>query len=120
MEEREDLIRRKLAEKLRKARKSVGLNQNQVADYLGICRNKLINIEKGIAEIDIILLEKMAKYYGYSLAYFLEDDSKEDEELSFAFRATELTEEDSYIPAWGRKLLLNLRLMEEICREVGI
>ena len=113
-------MKKKLAEKLQKARKSVGLNQNQVADTLGISRNKLINIEKGDVSIDIALLDKISRLYGYSMIYFLDDESKEDEEITFAFRATELTEEDSYIPAWGRKILLNIKTFNDICEEVRI
>lgn len=113
-------MKKELAEKLQKARKSVGLNQNQVADTLGISRNKLINIEKGDVSIDVILLGKICRLYGYSFNYFLDDESKEDEEITFAFRATELTEEDAYIPAWGRKILLNIKTFNEICEEAGI
>lgn len=111
---------RKIAQKLQKARKSVGLNQNQVADRIGVSRNKMINLEKGEVPIDIILLGKLANLYGYSLNYFIEEDSQEDIQISFAFRATDLTEEDSYIPSWGRRILLNLRNLEEISEEAGL
>ena len=108
----------KLATKLQQARKSVGLSQNQVADHLGISRNKVINIEKGEVALDVLLLEKLAHLYGYTLTHFLEDDSVEHEDISFTFRATELIPEDSFVPAWGRRILLNLRMLQEISEEV--
>lgn len=111
---------KKLGEKLQKARKSVGLNQVQVAETLGISRGTLINIEKGEVRVDVILLGKLANLYGYSLNHFIEGESTEVEDISFAFRAGELTLEDSHIPAWGRGILLNIRTLEEILEEAGL
>lgn len=111
---------KELAKKLQTARKSVGLNQVQVADALRINRNKIIDLEKGETSVDIILLGKLARLYGYSLDYFIDEEIKEDDEVSFAFRATDLTTEDSYIPSWGRRILLNIRNLEDICEEAGI
>jgi transcriptional regulator with XRE-family HTH domain len=113
-------MNRQLAEKLQQARKSVGLSQIQAADSVGICRSKIISIENGEGNIDVSLLGKLAHLYGYSLIHFLDGDSTEDQEISFAFRATELSPEDSYIPSWGRRILLNIRVLEEICKEAGI
>lgn len=111
---------RKVAEKLQMARKSVGLSQNQVADVLGISRGKMINIEKGEVGVDINLLDKLAHTYGYSLNFFISDESKEDAEINFAFRTSELSEEDALITSWARRLLSNIRDLEEVCEEAGI
>jgi transcriptional regulator with XRE-family HTH domain len=104
--------------KLQKVRKTLDLTQNQVADKLGISRNTMINIEKGETSIDLTLLDKLAHLYGYSISYFINDD-EEEKELSFAFRATELNEEDSFITAWGSRVLKNIRDLQEIYEEVN-
>lgn len=109
----------KLAIKLQNARKSVGLSQIQVADRIGISRNKIINIEKGEVAVDVVLLDKLAHLYGHNLLHFIDDDALENEEISFAFRATELIPEDSFVPAWGRRILLNLRTLQEISEEAN-
>lgn len=110
----------KMAEKLAKARKSVGLNQDYVAERVGISRSTMIKIEKGDTPVDVILLGKLAHEYGYSIEFFLDDQSTEDTDFNFAFRATELSEEDSYLPAWGRRLLLNIRSLQQIAEEAGL
>jgi Helix-turn-helix. len=53
---------KKMSEKLQQARKSVGLNQSQVADMMGISRSKVINIEKGEVAIDVVLLGKISSF----------------------------------------------------------
>lgn len=111
---------KQMAEKLQKARKSVGLSQNQVADSLGISRGKIINIEKGVVAVDVILLGKLAKLYGYSLDYFIDEASSEDTDIEFALRGIDLTEDDAHIPAWARGILLHVRDLQEICEEAGI
>lgn len=110
----------KLAAKLQQARKTAGLNQIQVADSLGIGRNKIINLEKGEGNVDVTLLGRLARLYGYSLSYFLDDEIVDEEPVTFAFRAVEIAPEDAYLPAWGRQILLNVRTLEEICEGAGI
>lgn len=113
-------MKKRISERLQKARKSINLNQNQVADAIGISRGKLINIEKGEVSVDIILLGKLAHLYGYSLNYFIDDVTLDSEEVNFAFRAHDLTEEDSYIPSWGRTILCNIKDLEQICEEADL
>jgi len=109
----------KMGEKLREARKKVGLTQEQVADQLKISRQKWLNIEKGEVAIDSLLLRNAARVLGHSMEYFIEDEY-EDVEIVFAFRATELSPDDRNIPLWGRRVLTNLRNLQEICEEIDM
>lgn len=102
--------------KLQKARKELGFTQEYVANKLGIGRGKLINIEKG-DNIDLSLLEKFSRLYGYTLDYFVSTESTEDIDLSFAFRAVDLSEEESEILAWGNRILNNITNLDEIIKE---
>ena len=109
-----------LSEKLKMARNSVGITQSQAAKSLGISRSKLIQLENQCGNIDIVLLHKLSDLYGYSLAYFIVEGSIENESTAFAFRAGELPLNDLDIPAWGRRVLRNMRQLNKICREAGI
>lgn len=107
---------RNVSKKLRAVREKLGLSQNQVAETVGISRGKMINIEKGESNIDIALLDCLAHLYGHSLEYFLQDD-EEEYEVSLAFRSTTLNEADAFINAWGSRILMNMRNLDEILGE---
>ncbi|WP_300381221.1 helix-turn-helix transcriptional regulator [Clostridium sp.] len=110
-----------IGEKLQFARKTIGFTQEYVANKLMISRGKVIKIEKGEIEVDLSLLNSFSNLYGYSLDYFINfKEENEDETLSFAFRAAEITEQESEILAWGNKILTNIRLLDEIIEEANI
>lgn len=106
-----------LGARLKAARNSSGFSQQDAADHLNISRQKLVNIEKGSVPIDTILLKSMAELYGYSIDFFLKEED-EDVEIKFAFRAGDLENEDQHIVNWARKVLLNIKYLQEICEEI--
>ncbi|GIO33274.1 hypothetical protein J2TS6_44150 [Paenibacillus albilobatus] len=104
-----------LGVKLRAARETSGLTQQEASEKLGIGRQKLINIEKGAAPVDTVLLKQIADLYGYSIDYFFaDDDSEEDFQVRFAFRATELVTQDQKIINWARKVMINIKSLQDI------
>ncbi|KSU89802.1 helix-turn-helix domain-containing protein [Priestia flexa] len=104
--------------RLKDARKSSGLTQQVAADDLNISRQKLVNIEKGNGPIDTLLLTQMANLYGYSIDSLVSDTSSDSIDIKFAFRADELEGEDQEIVNWARKVLINIRQINEICEEI--
>ncbi|WP_349818176.1 MULTISPECIES: helix-turn-helix domain-containing protein [Clostridium] len=113
-------MKKEVAEKLQSARKTLGFTQDYVANKLGISRIKIINIEKGEAKVDIELLNKFSSLYGYSLEYFICDNTNKSEDISFAFRSEGITEKESEILAWGNKILSNVKMLNEIIKEANI
>lgn len=107
-----------LGARLKEARASSGYTQNEAAQHLGISRQKLINIEKGATPIDTLLLKKMADLYGYTLDYFF--SGNEDEvDIKLAFRAVDdVDNEDQETINWARKIILNIKNLNEICEEI--
>ncbi|MBN1974550.1 MAG: helix-turn-helix transcriptional regulator [Sedimentisphaerales bacterium] len=56
---------------LKKARKEVGLNQEQVAELLNVNQSFVSKIESGQYRIDVVQLQKFAKIYKKSLNFFI-------------------------------------------------
>ena len=66
--------RRRLGDRLREARKYLGLKQDEVASYLKIPRTALTDIESGQRRVEAIELTRLAKLYRQSVAYFNGED----------------------------------------------
>jgi len=58
-----------IGKRLKAARKTMGLKQEQVANFLGVPREYISYYENGTRPIDTISLNKLADLYGYSLSY---------------------------------------------------
>lgn len=66
--------RRRLGDRLREARKYLGLKQEEVATYLKIPRTALTDIENGQRRVEVIELARLAKLYRQPVAYFTGED----------------------------------------------
>ncbi len=97
-----DTILLKLGEKLQRARKTAGLTQAQVESIMGINKIQLSYYETGKREISITLLEKLAILYGFSLEYFINNNTGQEQEFQMAFRAEELCAEDMETVNWAK------------------
>lgn len=71
----EAAARQRLGERLREARKYLGLKQEDVAVYLKIPRTALGDIESGQRRVEAIELTRLAKLYKQPIAYFAGDES---------------------------------------------
>jgi transcriptional regulator with XRE-family HTH domain len=67
--------RRHLGERLREARKYLGLKQEDVAAYLKIPRTALGDIESGQRRVEVIELTRLAKLYKQPVNYFTGEDA---------------------------------------------
>jgi len=67
--------RQRLGERLREARKYLGLNQEEVAEYLKIPRTALVDIESGQRRVEAIELTRLAKLYRQPVGYFTGEDA---------------------------------------------
>ena len=62
---------RYLVKQLKKARKEMGLSQEQVANLLHRTQSYVSKIESGQRKIDVIQLKKFAKIYKKDINFFL-------------------------------------------------
>jgi transcriptional regulator with XRE-family HTH domain len=67
--------RRRLGERLREARKYLGLKQEDVAAYLKIPRTALGDIESGQRRVEAIELTRLAQLYKQPASYFTGEDA---------------------------------------------
>ena len=62
---------RMLVEKLKKARKEAGLDQEAVAKLLGVTQSYISKVESGQRRIDIVQLRRFAKVYKKKIDFFI-------------------------------------------------
>jgi transcriptional regulator with XRE-family HTH domain len=67
--------RKRLGERLREARKYLGLKQEDVAAYLSIPRTALVDIESGQRRVEAIELTRLAKLYKQPVSYLTGEDA---------------------------------------------
>jgi transcriptional regulator with XRE-family HTH domain len=70
----DDVARQRLGERLREARKYLGLKQEEVATYLKLPRTALTDIENGQRRVEAIELTRLARLYRQSVAYLTGED----------------------------------------------
>jgi transcriptional regulator with XRE-family HTH domain len=88
-----DEERRRLGDRLRDARKYLGLKQEEVATYLKIPRTALTDIENGQRRVEAIELSRLAKLYRQPAAYFTgEDDASASLPIDVAHLARKVAE----------------------------
>jgi transcriptional regulator with XRE-family HTH domain len=66
--------RRRLGDRLKEARKYLGLRQEEVATYLKIPRTALTDIESGQRRVEAIELSRLARLYRQPVAFFTGED----------------------------------------------
>jgi transcriptional regulator with XRE-family HTH domain len=62
---------RSLVERLKKARKERGLDQEDVAKILGVTQSYVSKLESGQRRIDIVQLRAFARIYKKKMDYFI-------------------------------------------------
>jgi transcriptional regulator with XRE-family HTH domain len=60
-----------LVERLKKARKEAGLDQEEAANLLGVSQSYISKMEAGQRRIDIVQLKRFAKLYKKQIDYFI-------------------------------------------------
>jgi transcriptional regulator with XRE-family HTH domain len=95
---KETTERRRLGERLRDARKYLGLSQEEVASYLKIPRTALVDIESGQRRVEAIELTRLAHLYKQPVGYFLGEDATASSlpasAMFLARQAAELSDQD--------------------------
>ncbi|MGB8275954.1 MAG: helix-turn-helix transcriptional regulator [Alphaproteobacteria bacterium] len=71
----DEIERQRLGERLREARKYLGLKQEDVATYLRIPRTALGDIESGQRRVEAMELTRLAKLYKQPVSYFTGEDA---------------------------------------------
>lgn len=99
---------------LKAFRERNNFSQEAVASFLGIKRELLSYYENDSREPSVEVLEKLANLYGTELVDFFETDKDHiNTNVAFAFRATDVNENDMKELAQFRKVVKNyLKILE--------
>ena len=100
-----------VGEKIRRLRESSKISQTQLALFLCVDQSMISKIEGNERCPSIELLDKIAVLFGCSEDCF-ESDVECDSSLKFAFRASEISNEDFEAISAINKIALNLREMK--------
>lgn len=71
-----------LSTRLRKARDTRGISQQVAAEFIGLPRTAITQIEGGNRSISTLELTQLAKLYRYPISYFLDEASDDEEDIS--------------------------------------
>lgn len=108
-----------IGDKLRALRIKRGMRQREVAKELGITREEISYIERGVRNISLTRLEELLKIYGLSLSGFFEDKEEIDTlKVRFFGNTKNLTEEDKKNIAFAKRFTENLYELDKKNKEV--
>lgn len=99
-----------IGKRLQSVRDSLGFTQEQVAKYLGTSREAISYIETGARPVSTVMLQRLADLYGYRFSHFLDETAEEgtSPEVTLAFRARDLSDNDLEIIAQIKRIAMNL------------
>lgn len=93
-----DEARQRMGARLREAREYLGYSQEDAAKVLGVSRPAITNIESGQRKVEAQELDKLARFYGHTVAFLLtgeEEVAEQETKVKFAARALQgLSERD--------------------------
>jgi len=108
-----------LADRLRRARDDAGLTQEHVADYLGIRRPAIAEIEAGKRAVKSDELVRLAQLYGRSLKWLVQGtETGEGRIVGALFRAGEVT--SPLLKREAAKLARRCRLVGDLEEKLGL
>ena len=100
--------------RLKELRKSSGLTQEQLANYLDVDQSNIAKLENGTRSLNITLIEKLCDLFGCSEAYLLGKSDDGYTPLNFAFRANSIQSEDLESIALLNRIAMNLHEMNKL------
>ncbi|MCW3084249.1 MAG: helix-turn-helix domain protein [Bacteroidetes bacterium] len=97
-----------IGKNLKALRDSLGLSQEQVANYLTIERVMISYYENGTRSVPIPTLMKLADLFGVETKDLLEENQKQSQlNSAFAFRASNVSEKDMEVIASFKRIARN-------------
>lgn len=107
-----ELTAQTVGRRLKEAREAAGLNQEQVAAFMGVATPQISYWETGTRQIDLVSLTKMADLLGYDLSWFLKGKER-NPRISVSYRSGKLSEEDLKAVAWAVRFVKNLEFLTQ-------
>lgn len=105
-----------IGQKVKGMREKAGLNQGQIAQFLGVDQSNISKCEKGERQFQVDHLERLGSLFGVSLGDLMNEELLVTP-LQIAFRADGMQVEDLNAIADIQKIALNLDQMRTLLRE---
>ena len=105
-----------IGQKIKVLREKAGLNQGQIAQFLGVDQSNISKCEKGERQFQVDHLERLGSLFGVSLGDLMNEEMMV-APLQIAFRADGMQVEDLNAIADIQKIALNLDQMRTLLRE---
>ena len=105
-----------LGQKVKALREKAGLNQGQIAQFLGVDQSNISKCEKGERQFQVDHLERLGSLFGVSLGDLMNEEMMV-APLQIAFRADGMQVEDLNAIADIQKIALNLDQMRTLLQE---
>ena len=105
-----------IGQKVKVLREKAGLNQGQIAQFLGVDQSNISKCEKGERQFQVDHLERLGSLFGLSLGDLMNEEMPV-APLQIAFRADGMQVEDLNAIADIQKIALNLDQMRTFLRE---
>lgn len=109
-------MNQQIGQKMKELRETAGLNQMQVAQFLGIDQSTVSKCEKGERQYQVDHLEQLGSLFGFTLADLMTEDVPI-KPLRIAFRSEGIQADDLTAIADIRKIAMNLDLMRTLLQE---
>jgi transcriptional regulator with XRE-family HTH domain len=105
-----------IGQKVKALRVKAGLNQGQIAQFLGVAQSNISKCEKGERQFQMDHLERLGSLFGISLGDLMNEEVSV-APLQIAFRADGMQVEDLNAIADIQKIVLNLDQMRVLLQE---
>ena len=105
-----------IGQKVKTLREKAGLNQGQIAQFLGVDQSNISKCEKGERQFQVDHLERLGSLFGVSLGDLMNEETPV-APLQIAFRADGMQVEDLNAIADIQKIALNLDQMRTLLQE---
>jgi transcriptional regulator with XRE-family HTH domain len=105
-----------IGQKVKGLREKAGLNQVQIAQFLGVDQSTISKCEKGERQFQVDHLEQLGSLFGLPLVDLMNEDMQV-KPLNIAFRADGIQVEDLAAIADIHKIALNLDQMRALLQE---
>ncbi|HCS20125.1 MAG TPA: XRE family transcriptional regulator [Bacteroidetes bacterium] len=103
-----------IGKNLKTYRDNLGFTQEYVASYLGVERVLISYYESGTRKIPIAVLTKLSDLYGLTLKELIDVNPQQSKlNAAFAFRATNISENDMRVIAAFKRIAKNYLMMKD-------